>query len=119
MYNPTHKFYFCYLFGFHLLQIENRALRLREAATAAQYMDETSASTSPAHHSSGSSSIQLGFLTGDTSPRLTWDYFDETGYILGGGLRTGEDPYQRNRFNQQASDQLPSNRAIPDTRNQM
>lgn len=99
-------------------QIENRALRLREAATAAQYMDETSASTSPIHHSSGSS-VQLGFLTGDTSPRLTWDYFDEVGYIQGGGLRTGEDPYQRNRFNQQASDLLPSNRNIPDTRNQM
>lgn len=96
------------------LQIENRALRLREAATAAQYLDETSASTSPIHHSS-----QLGFLGGDTSPRLTWDYFDEAGYIHRGGLRTGEDPYVRNRFNQQASDQISSNRIIPDTQNQM
>lgn len=55
----------------------------------------------------------------DTSPRLSWDYFDETGYISRGGLRTGEDPYVRNRFNQQASDALPSNRNIPDTRNPM
>lgn len=107
---------------FRLFQNENRALRLRETATAAQYLDETSASTSPAHSSSGSSSVggvQLGFLIGDTSPRLSFDYFDEAGYIQRGGLRTGEDPYQRNRFNQQASDQLPSNRVIPDTRNQM
>lgn len=99
---------------FFSLQNENRALRLRETATAPQYLDETSASTSPAH-----TGVQLGFLIGETSPRLTFDYFDEAGYIQRGGLRTGEDPYQRNRFNQQASDQLPSNRAIPDTRNQM
>lgn len=94
-------------------------MRLRESATAAQYLDETSASTSPVHHQSHHSSggVQLGFLTGDTSPKLSWDYFDEAGYIMGGGLRTGEDPYVRNRFNQQASDKLPSNRIIPDTRN--
>jgi polypeptide N-acetylgalactosaminyltransferase len=53
------------------------------------------------------------------SPRLSWDYFDEIGYIKRGGLRTGEDPYIRNRFNQQASDSLSSNRDIPDTRNPM
>lgn len=105
----------CFPFFENLFQNENRALRLRETATAAQYLDETSASTSPAQNNG----VQLGFLMGDTSPRLTFDYFDEAGYIQRGGLRTGEDPYQRNRFNQQASDQLPSNRAIPDTRNQM
>ncbi|XP_011207694.2 polypeptide N-acetylgalactosaminyltransferase 2 [Bactrocera dorsalis] len=48
-----------------------------------------------------------------------WEYFDEAGYIKGGALRTGEDPYIRNRFNQEASDALPSNRDIPDTRNPM
>lgn len=96
-----------------LFQIENRALRLRETATAAQYLEESPASTSPSQQS-----VPLGLLP-DTSPRLTWDYFDEIGYIQRGGLRTGEDPYVRNRFNQQASDQLPSNRNIPDTRNQM
>jgi hypothetical protein len=51
--------------------------------------------------------------------QLSWDYFDEQGYIKRGGLRNGEDPYLRNRFNQQASDLLPSNRDIPDTRNHM
>lgn len=48
-----------------------------------------------------------------------WEYFDEAGYIRGGALRTGEDPYIRNRFNQEASDTLPSNREIPDTRHPM
>lgn len=48
-----------------------------------------------------------------------WEYFDEAGYIRGGALRTGEDPYIRNRFNQEASDTLPSNRDIPDTRHPM
>lgn len=96
--------------------MENRALRLREAATAAQYLDDISASTSSqvSHQS-----VSLHNLSPETSPRLSWDYFDEVGYIQRGGLRTGEDPYVRNRFNQQASDQLPSNRNIPDTRNQM
>lgn len=101
---------------FLYLQIENRALRLRDtAATVAQYLEELPDSTSP----SQLQSVQLGFLSGEVSPRLTWDYFDEIGYIQRGGLHTGEDPYVRNRFNQQASDQLPSNRVIPDTRNQM
>lgn len=54
-----------------------------------------------------------------TDGRLTWNYFDESGYISRGGLRVGEDPYIRNRFNQEASDSLPSNRDIPDTRNAM
>lgn len=99
------------------MQLENRALRLREAATAAQYVDDVSASTSSllSHQSAPSNNN----LSPNTSPRLSWDYFDEIGYIQRGGLRTGEDPYLRNRFNQQASDQLPSNRNIPDTRNQM
>ncbi|XP_073990157.1 polypeptide N-acetylgalactosaminyltransferase 2 isoform X1 [Rhodnius prolixus] len=43
-------------------------------------------------------------------------YLDERAYIEGGALRHGEDPYLRNRFNQEASDRLPSNRELPDTR---
>jgi len=97
--------------------VENRALRLREAAVTAaavvgeQYIEETAPSTSP----QGMPIV----LMPETSPRLSWDYFDELGYIQRGGLRTGEDPYVRNRFNQQASDTLSSNRDIPDTRNPM
>lgn len=44
-------------------------------------------------------------------------YFDEAAYVAGGAKDI--DPYVRNRFNQAASDALPSNRAIPDTRNAM
>ncbi len=97
------------------MQNENRALRLRDVVTSAQFLsEELSASTSP--HSNHIGPLQS---FSHTSPRLSWDYFDEQGYIRRGGLRTGEDPYIRNRFNQQASDSLPSNRDIPDTRNAM
>lgn len=74
-----------------------------------------SASTSP-------NSNYLGSVA-NSSPsvvsQLSWDYFDEQGYIKRGSLRNGEDPYVRNRFNQQASDLLSSNRDVPDTRNPM
>jgi polypeptide N-acetylgalactosaminyltransferase len=78
--------------------------------------ENLSASTSPI-------SNYIGPIAHSSSPiimsQLSWDYFDEQGYIRRGGLRNGEDPYIRNRFNQQASDILPSNRDIPDTRNPM
>ena len=43
-------------------------------------------------------------------------YFDERAYISAGALRPGENAYARNKFNQEASDKLPSNRDVPDTR---
>lgn len=99
-----------------VFQNENRALRLRDGVTVAQYLgEELSASTSP--HSNHISALAV--LSSDSAARLSWDYFDEQGYIKRGGLRTGEDPYIRNRFNQQASDSISSNRDIPDTRNPM
>ncbi|XP_059615210.1 polypeptide N-acetylgalactosaminyltransferase 2-like isoform X1 [Phlebotomus argentipes] len=107
-------FIMVYYFQSNNAKIENRALRLRDAVTAAavQYPDhEVASSTSP-------QGVPIAVVP-ETSPRLSWDYFDEAGYIARGGLRNGEDPYIRNRFNQQASDLLPSNREIPDTRNPM
>ncbi|KAJ8926419.1 hypothetical protein NQ314_021207 [Rhamnusium bicolor] len=89
---------------------ENKALRLKEAVTLSSYTDEGAAG--PAIPAS-LQSLET------TDGRLTWNYFDEAGYIARGGLRQGEDPYVRNRFNQEASDSLPSNREIPDTRNAM
>ena len=47
---------------------------------------------------------------------IDWQYFDERTYIDAKLVRDGEDAYARNKFNQVASDQLPSNRVIPDTR---
>lgn len=84
-------------------------MRLRDAITLA---DEFVSSTI-------SQEVKLINTVTETIPRLSWDYFDEAGYIRRGGLTTGEDPYLRNRFNQQSSDSLPSNRDIPDTRNPM
>lgn len=93
-------------------QTENKALRLKDGVTMpATYVAEN-APEGPA----AALALQ-SFET--TDGRLTWNYFDEAGYISRGRLRTGEDPYIRNRFNQEASDKLPSNREIPDTRNAM
>jgi polypeptide N-acetylgalactosaminyltransferase len=104
------KFIFVFFF-----QNENRALRLRDGVTISHFMgDDLSASTSPNTNHIGS---LASYSASEIVPQLSWDYFDEHGYIKRGSLRTGEDPYIRNRFNQQASDNIPSNRDIPDTRN--
>lgn len=85
-------------------------MRLKENAAFAQYSEDTA--QGPA--------VPMALQSLETTDgRLTWNYFDENGYISRGGLREGEDPYIRNRFNQLASDSLPSNRDIPDTRNAM
>lgn len=160
-------------------KVENRALRLREVATALQYQDEIQPSSTPLlsnqqqqqqqqqrnyraadkpqqqyifqrqqnsiasfsgtntgsgaaleHPRIGGLGLN-GLMPEETSPSggggagggggsaTEWEYFDEAGYIRGGALRTGEDPYIRNRFNQEASDALPSNREVPDTRHPM
>lgn len=106
----------CY--SFIPIQIENRALRLRENSSPWHYVEDASppSSSSLAHPSS--TKIRTS-SEGRSGHGLSWDYFDEMNYIRKGSLRTGEDPYVRNRFNQQASDQLASNRVIPDTRNQV
>lgn len=92
---------------------ENRALRLKEGLLALE-PSEGFPDTSPptAMHLAGSVGGVAGAAGG-----IAWNYFDERGYVAGGALRTGEDPYNRNKFNQAASDRLASNREIPDTRN--
>lgn len=90
-----------YKIRFYLLQEENIALRIIK-----QHSDIEEAESSP-------SSPEETFGTGSTGRT----YFDEAGYVAGGAK--DNDPYVRNRFNQAASDNLPSNRAVPDTRNAM
>ncbi|XP_068150728.1 polypeptide N-acetylgalactosaminyltransferase 2 [Drosophila tropicalis] len=177
-------FVMVYYFQTSTEKVENRALRLREVATAMQqYQDESSSGASTARQWASAGNTPVRVLGGgvsavggsgaddpggnviligsvkdfernavhglklngivaleDTSQgnsgtggpsggRLPMapsargagevEYFDEAGYIRAGALRNGEDPYIRNRFNQEASDALPSNREIPDTRNPM
>ncbi len=47
---------------------------------------------------------------------VAWQYFDEKAYVAAGALKPGENAYTRNKFNQEASDKLASNRDVPDTR---
>ncbi|CAH1791456.1 unnamed protein product [Owenia fusiformis] len=51
--------------------------------------------------------------------RLTWQYFDEKAYVDKTRTKDGDDVYARNKFNQRASDDIKSNRDIPDTRHQL
>uniref|UniRef100_V5H3H0 polypeptide N-acetylgalactosaminyltransferase n=1 Tax=Ixodes ricinus TaxID=34613 RepID=V5H3H0_IXORI len=82
--------YYAYRSG-HFKQSEtgNEALRLKPSATAA--------------------------LQHYPGRQVSWRYFDEKAYVAQSQV-PGSDPYQRHKFNQEASDALASNRAIPDTR---
>ncbi|XP_052272602.1 polypeptide N-acetylgalactosaminyltransferase 2-like isoform X1 [Dreissena polymorpha] len=48
---------------------------------------------------------------------VPWEQFEESVYISKNALQPGEDFYNRNKFNQKASDDTKSNRDVPDTRN--
>ncbi|CAH1174067.1 unnamed protein product [Phaedon cochleariae] len=97
------------------LKSENKALRLKDAATMTSYAAAEESAPGPAVPMA-----LKGLPSYETADsRLAWTYFDERAYVAGGRLKGGEDPYARNRFNQLASDGLPSNRDIPDTRNAM
>ena len=52
----------------------------------------------------------------EASNQQSWQYFNEKIYIDRTRLKPGQDAYARNKFNQQASDRIKSNRDIPDTR---
>ena len=42
--------------------------------------------------------------------------FSSEAYLKGGALKDGEDKYNRNQFNQAASDAIGADRSVPDTR---
>ncbi|XP_023603104.1 polypeptide N-acetylgalactosaminyltransferase 2 [Myotis lucifugus] len=48
--------------------------------------------------------------------KVRWRDFNQEAYVGGTMVRSGQDPYARNKFNQVESDKLRMDRAIPDTR---
>lgn len=59
-----------------------------------------------------SHTLCLLFLSG----KVRWRDFNQEAYVGGTMVRSGQDPYARNKFNQVESDKLRMDRAIPDTR---
>lgn len=91
---------------------ENRGLRLKESIRQNLVINDDirSESYNASYYQTFSETPQ------DTSIKVVESFFDEAGYVAGGTLKPGEDPYGRNKFNQLASDRIASNREIPDTR---
>jgi hypothetical protein len=48
-----------------------------------------------------------------------YEFFDKESYLDGDRVHRGQDAYAKTKFNQLASDNLPIDRIIPDTRNAM
>lgn len=48
--------------------------------------------------------------------KVRWRDFNQEAYVGGTMVRSGQDPYARNKFNQVESDKLRMDRAVPDTR---
>jgi len=89
----------------------NEALRLKDEVV--REIKTARVSTGPTVFPSKSAVYASPSLENDT---LQWQYFDEKAYIDKTKLHRGQDAYARNKFNQAASDQLVSNRDIPDSR---
>ena len=54
--------------------------------------------------------------TGKFGSQVVWWKFDKESYLKLGLLKADEDPYEANNFNLSASNQLPPDRIIQDTR---
>ena len=105
-----------FLFPF---QDANPALRLKDEVIAATMLSASGPSgTGPRFEPSANNEV-TGTGGGEVlagSGDIEWQYFDERSYIDAKMVHEGEDAYSRNKFNQAASDKLPSNRVVPDTR---
>lgn len=117
----------CLLFSSsHCWHIDNaqvkRALRLKEYFIQASFSNDTSWSSNRNDNnnnlviqSSASTSSSLSSSSLSSAP-LREQFFDEISYLNDATLPPNTDPYKLNKFNQQASDKLPTDREIPDTR---
>lgn len=114
----------CDCFVLFLLQFEeNRGLRLKDSIVQRFLANDEFRRRNEDLVRNGSSftvsqetSVDDDENLGSRISRGIESFFDEAGYVARGALIPGENPYNRNKFNQAASDKLPSNRPIPDTR---
>ncbi|KAK7506882.1 hypothetical protein BaRGS_00001733 [Batillaria attramentaria] len=60
-----------------------------------------------------------GAQSGFSGHKVPWDKFDAQAYINKKRVGPGEDAYARNKFNQQASDNISPDRKVPDTRHML
>uniref|UniRef100_A0A8C6EKQ4 Polypeptide N-acetylgalactosaminyltransferase n=1 Tax=Microcebus murinus TaxID=30608 RepID=A0A8C6EKQ4_MICMU len=58
----------------------------------------------------------LGLWAASSVWKVRWPDFNQEAYVGGTMVRSGQDPYARNKFNQVESDKLRMDRGIPDTR---
>jgi len=93
-------------------QEENKALRLKEDISSPGSASGSGMRQDSREKDEGG----LQSLGSEVSGGVKWEYFSENSYIAGDRLRSGEDKYSRNKFNQEASDKIASNRDVPDTR---
>lgn len=111
------------MFYFSLQYEENRGLRLKDSI-AQRFLANDELGRRNEDLGRNGSSITVSQETpvedeenfGSRISRGIQSFFDEAGYVARGALIPGENPYNRNKFNQAASDKLPSNRPVPDTR---
>ncbi|XP_064623435.1 polypeptide N-acetylgalactosaminyltransferase 2-like [Lineus longissimus] len=84
----------------------NRALRLKPESVVSK-------KDVPHQNDNGSDKSQT---PDENAGKVSWQYFDEKAYIDSKRVLPGEDAYKKNKFNQIASDNIKSNREVPDTR---
>ncbi|KAK6181582.1 hypothetical protein SNE40_009408 [Patella caerulea] len=62
---------------------------------------------------------KIAFKKLKNANQVSWTEFDEKRYVDKKRVKKGEDSYIKNKFNQRASDNIKSDRSVPDTRHHL
>lgn len=99
---------------------ENRGLRLKDPVSLK--LDLSSSKDEAVTFNLSSALLpEAGNTSGEkySSTEFVENFFDEAKFIASGTLSPSDDSYSKTMFNQRASDNLPSNRPVPDTRHSL